>query len=391
MNINYLPKKIIFSVLGLFLFVACQNTKSRPTSTEIIKDTLKSVHQFKSIDKNASRLKTYFEKLAHKSGFSGAVLIGQDGKTVYKDAFGFANLQNKSLLTTATPFQLASVSKQFTSASIMLLKEKGLLNYEDSVQKFFPDFPYHGISIRLLLEHRSGLPNYIYFCDSYVKDKVKPINNAFAISLMKVVKPPVYFPPDRRFDYSNTGYMILASIVEKVSGVPFASFLHSNIFKPLGMNDTYLATEDDQRKQRSASGYSRGRRSVGTTFLDGVIGDKGIYSSVEDLFKWDQALYDGKLLKDQTLNEAFEPKGKKAEARENYGYGWRMFYWGDVKVIYHAGWWEGFQSLLIRIPEDRITIAVLKNRLVSSAPAKDSILKSLYPLTKKINQSASKR
>lgn len=343
------------------------------------------VHQIsnkarKTADQEKIRqLSAYFKNFQQKTGYSGAILIGQDDQILYEQASGYADFGTKRPNEGNTPFQLASVSKQFTAVAILLLKERGRLSLNDSIQKFFPDFPYHGISIKMLLQHRSGLPNYIYFCDEYINDKSHMISNSFVMSLMTIGKPPPYYPPDICFDYSNTGYMVLASIVERVSRMPFADFLRVNIFEPLKMNDAFLVNQKDTTSIRAANGYQYRKRPLAVVFLDGVLGDKGIYASVEDLFKWDQALYDGKLLKPETLEDAFLPLSRKSTARHNYGYGWRVYFREDsLKILYHAGWWQGFESMLVRIPEKRTTMVFLKNTKSGPLPDRDSLINLLY-------------
>jgi CubicO group peptidase (beta-lactamase class C family) len=247
------------------------------------------------------------------------------------------------------------------------------------VVKFFPDFPYPDVTIELLLCHRSGLPNYIYFTDKYVRDKQTPLTNSFVVTLMSSLKPPPYFLPDRTFNYSNTGYAVLAAIVEKVTKLSYPEFVRKEIFQPLGMTHSGFAEWHPSDSLDRAVGYNRGWNEAAFTFLDGVMGDKGIYASPGDLFLWDQGLYKGTILSTHTLRDAFEPRGKKADSKKNYGFGWRMMKLEDkTQILYHTGWWEGFQTLLVRIPKDRTTIVVLKNRKAGIID-KAAILKVLYP------------
>jgi len=374
----------LFSVTGLFLVVIGISVVLFSCSRENRKKSIPVQHiEIKGktkTDKSKIRLlEAYFDNFMRKTGYSGAVLIGSDGEKLLEQASGYADFQLRKPNQVNTPFQLASVSKQFTAVAILMLREQGKLSLDDSVQKFFPDFPYHGITIKMLLQHRSGLPNYIYFCDDYIHDKDHMISNSFVMALMTIGKPPAYYPPDIRFDYSNTGYMVLASVVERVSRKPFADFLRENIFEPLDMKDAFLVNQKDTTSVRKAFGYQYRKRPLAVVFLDGVLGDKGIYASVEDLFKWDQALYDGKLLKPETLDEAFMPLSRKSTARHNYGYGWRVYYRADsLKILYHAGWWQGFESMLVRIPEHRTTMVFLKNTKSGSLPDRDSLINLLY-------------
>ncbi|MCX6273224.1 MAG: serine hydrolase [Bacteroidetes bacterium] len=373
------PKLRPFIALLLLVTLwSCEQSKPAPHISNDYKSPAKPPLS-KEDSLKGQQIEAYFRRLYAKGVFNGNVLVATHGRVIFQGCFGWADYKQKKELTPETSFQLASVSKQFTSVAIMILKERGLISYDDPVQKYIPNFPYHGITIRMLIGHRSGLPNYIYFSDRYVKDKETPITNSFVLALMTSLKPPVYYIPDRRFNYSNTGYMVLAAVVEKVSGMPFADFIRMEEFNALGMNHSFVASPGINTDQLVATGYKGGWRIAPKTFLDGVVGDKGVYSSVEDLFLWDQGLYSGKILKPATLLEAFKPYGKALNSPKNYGFGWRMYHLSDsTKVLYHSGWWEGFQTLLVRVMKDSTTVVVLKNRK-SSHVSKDDVLRILYP------------
>lgn len=327
-------------------------------------------------------LDDYFSKLQRLKGFNGNVLIAQNGNIIFKKSFGFAHFKNRDSLTSETLFQLGSVTKQFTAVAILMLYEKGMLSLDDTIQQILPDFPYKGITIRMLLCHRSGLPNYVYFAEYHIKDQSRFYSNDEILAMMAKNPPPAYHRPGRRFDYSNTGYIVLSSIIEAVSGKSYASFLTENIFKPLGMNHTVVYNDSNLQQFHCATGYSKRMRPHGLYYLNTVTGDKGIYSTTDDLLKWDQALYDEKMISRQTLEMAFSPHGRKLSARWNYGFGWRIYYMPDsTKILFHGGWWQGFQSMLVHIPKDRATIIVLKNKEGGSLGNKEEILKILYPET----------
>lgn len=333
-------------------------------------------------DKKAHKLNNYFTSNYKSGAFNGNVLIAQNGEIIYKKSFGFANFKNKDTLELNTAFELGSVSKQYTAAGIMLLKQKGLIDYSDSVQKFFPNFPYHGITIKMLLTHYSGLPNYIYFCDDSVKEKNCNFSYEDVFKLWNEHKPIFYYPPNKRFDYSNSGYMVLAAIIEEVSKKSFGAFMKENFFDPLGMTNTFAYHPDSTSNCNMATGYLYGKKEAEHFFLNTVMGDKGIYTTVEDMFKWDQGLYDNEIIADSILEDAFKPyiTNSKRKRRHNYGFGWRIEYMPDsTKVLFHSGWWQGFQSLLIRVPKDRTTIAILKNKKNRCAFSRHYILNVLYP------------
>jgi CubicO group peptidase (beta-lactamase class C family) len=327
-----------------------------------------------------SQLDSIFQYYHRRRGFNGTVMVTKYDKVVFKGAYGYSDLARKEPLDTETAFQLASVSKQFTAMAIMILQERGIVSYEDLVQEYIPDFPYEGITIRQLLTHRSGLSNYTYFSDDLWPDRQVPITNDDVIGLMKSHQPQVYYQPNVRFDYSNTGYFLLASIVEKATGEPFASFLHHNIFEPLEMHNTFTHS-DSLPYGKVATGHTRNRRKRMPDYLDTVLGDKGMYSTVEDLYKWDQALYTEKLVKKETLEEAFSnSQNLKRKYNEDYGFGWRL---RDLKngerVVYHAGLWHGYNTYLLRNPNDHSAIIILSNLSNGSLKFVQDLQDFLYP------------
>lgn len=325
--------------------------------TEIVPDIIYAEKMGPEIDR-------IFKNLRAKQGFNGAVMVAKNGHAVYKNAFGLANIEKKDSNTVNTAFQLASVSKQFTAAAIMLLQEQGKLDYDDSLRHYFPELPYSNITIRHLLAHRSGLPNYMYFCDIYFKDHDTPISNTDLVKVMADSCPRIYYPPDTRHNYSNTGYSLLAAIVEKITGMAFEDFMQKEVFEPLDMNNTVIYNKAKNTPlKNAATGYTSGGRRIANDYMNGITGDKGVYSTLDDLLKWDQALYSEKLLKEETLEEAFSPANPELRGRVNYGYGWRLFPFGDEgKIVFHTGWWRGFKTFLMRDVKNRVTIVVLSNK-----------------------------
>ena len=348
---------------------------------EINNDSLDAILVELNADEKAAKFHKYFRHLNKAGIFNGNVLVAQKGVVIYKECFGYCDLRKRDSLHFDSQFQIASVSKQFTAVAIMQLVEKGLISYNDTVQKFFPDFPYKDITIHMLLTHKSGLPNYIYLCDHFFTDKDSAVYNDQAIKCLEEKHPPRYYSPGRRFNYSNTGYMVLSSIVSKISGLPFEDYMAKNIFEPLGMDNTFIYVKGKRKLPESiAVGYETRRRKADNIFLNGVTGDKGVYSTVEDLYKWDQGLYENKIIKYSNLVQAFQPMGKRKWASKNYGYGWRMYNSKKAgKVLYHAGWWYGYQSLLVRVEKDESTIVVLKNKKTKGIIDQGRLFDILYP------------
>lgn len=311
---------------------------------------------------NCYVIDSFFKAMNYRQRFNGNVLIAHNGKVLFSGSFGFANYKKKTELTDSSEFQLGSVSKQFTATAIMKLEEQGKLKFDDSIQQFYPDFPYHGITVRELLDHRSGLPNYMYLCSSVNKDENGFIDNQQVVDYLTRYHPSRYFRPDLRFNYSNTNYCLLAAIVEKISGESFSQFMTDHFFQPLGMKHTFIYDKTDTVIPNRVQGYNANYNRSGIDFLDGVTGDKGVYSTTADMLKWDQALYTNQVINQKTLKQAFAPHGRWMRQR-NYGYGWWLMPFGDDTLTYHDGWWHGFNCAFIRDVKYHNTIIVLSNHV----------------------------
>ncbi len=357
--------KISFTVVFVIVLISLFFVKSEQPSRKIsfsLSDTIKIKINPEHV-KKSKQLHKYFNKRHNKNGFNGAVLFAEKGEVIYKNTFGYLNFKTKEKIKLNTKFQIASVSKPFTSYAIMLLKQEGELNYEDSIQQYFPKFPYKGITIRLLLIHKSGLPEYFYFADKLWKDKKKPITNNDVINLMIEQQPQRYYLPNKKYNYINTNYCLLAAIVEKITGDTFEEFMHEEIFEPLEMNNTFIYNKSrDSKHENVAIGYIKRRRRAEDSYLNGVVGDKGVYTTVEDLLKFDRALYNGEPVEKEILEEAFKPAHKRLYINDNYGFGWRINAADSTnKIVYHTGWWKGFRSYFIRELGKKKTIIILSN------------------------------
>ncbi|MDO9184745.1 MAG: serine hydrolase domain-containing protein [Bacteroidia bacterium] len=374
-----------YIVLSLFLLSCGENqpvSKNEKTPTinqDSINKILKNIHA----SEKSKQLNDLFENKVKTVGFNGCILIAQKGQIIYKNVFGFSNLKTKDSLKINSAFQLASTSKTLTAAAILLLKDQGKLNLSDNIQHFIPNFPYHNITVQTLLTHRSGLSNYIYFgepyCDANNCYNGKTFDNNSVIQIMMSDKPQPYASPNKKFEYCNTNYALLASIVEKVSGLSFADFMAQNIFKPLEMNNTWVHNpHNDSIFKNKTIGHNASGYMEKETYADDVVGDKGIYSTVEDLFKWDQALYSDKILKRSTIEEAFTGYSNEHKGKRNYGYGWRLIDEGKGnKVVYHNGWWHGYSTLFYRRLSDQTTVILLSNKYNSNIYHIEDILSIL--------------
>ena len=324
----------------------------------------------------AHQLDSFFTKLYKDDRFNGNVLIAEKGKVLYRNSFGSANHATKAKLDSASVFELASLSKQFTAMGIMLLKKQGKLDYSDSLRHFFPELPYSRISIRQILNHTSGLPDYMkLFANSW--DSSTIANNRDMIGLLVKHQPPVQFSPGEKFSYSNTGYALLASIIEKVSGLSFGEFLSANIFQPLGMNNTLVMGRRYEKKQppNYAFGYVKDEKENSwilpddftdtkhlVYILDGIQGDGTVNSTTGDLLRWDRALYSGQLVSNTEFKEALLPVKFASGKTSSYGFGWFVEETANLGTIMsHSGGWPGYATYIERHTTNDVTIILLTN------------------------------
>jgi CubicO group peptidase (beta-lactamase class C family) len=297
-------------------------------------------------------------------GSPGAsVGVIRNGKLIFARGYGLANLEPRTACATNTNFRLASVTKQFAAMAVLLLADRRKLSFDENLKAFFPEFPDYGqqITVHHLLTHTSGLIDYE---DIIPKGTEIPVLDRDVLRLL-MRQDNTYFPPGAKFRYSNSAYALLALIVETRSGCTFAQFLQRNIFRPLNMNHTLAYEQGLSVVPDRAYGYSPAGRSWKQTdqsLTSSVLGDGGIYSSVTDLFQWDQALYRSKLVGPKMLRQAFTPAVETDEAGTGYGYGWFIGRYRGLKEIWHSGNSLGFTTRISRIPERKFTVIILTNR-----------------------------
>lgn len=365
--INHLRNSLALFAL-IFLINACNSDPSVKRKNILLKkDVPDSVVLFYNPRKADKRIDEIVMNLHRKSGFNGNVLVAKNGKIIYEKAIGWADHLHRDSLKINSVFELASVSKPFTSTAIMMLVEDGKLRLNQNVKEFYPDFPYDSITVELLLTHKSGMMNYVYFVDdlwkAQRKDERPGITNQDVMKLIAEHRPNPYSKPNRRFHYNNSNFMVLAAIIEKVSGQKYSHFMAENIFKPLGMKNTAVYSKAEYDKiPVDVIGHDRNwRRSVAQNFLDGPVGDKGVYSTIHDLYLFDRAMRKGKLLKPETMDSSYAAHNVMQRGHFNYGYGWRTFENGKNKVVYHTGWWHGFRHIYLRQLNKDITVILLTN------------------------------
>jgi CubicO group peptidase (beta-lactamase class C family) len=385
----------LFTRLFLLLFVsfavlACSSSNKRKAERTVQDDKSDSLALVYDPAKADKDIDAFMKNLHRRYGFNGNVLVAKKGKIIYQNAIGWADYLHRDSLGIDSKFELASVSKPMTATAVLMLAEEGKIRLDQDVRDFFPDFPYQGITVKMLLAHRSGMMNYVYFVDrlwkSQRKDESKGITNQDVMKLIAEHKPAPYMQPNRKFHYNNSNYMVLAAIIEKVAGRSYADYMQENVFKPSGMKNTAVYSKAVYEKiPVDVIGHDRTwRYSVVQNFLDGPVGDKGIYSTIHDLLLFDRALKKGKLLKKSTLDSAYKGHNEMIRGHFNYGYGWRTFEGKNEKVVYHTGWWHGFRHIYLRDLKSDVTIVLLCNLTNGSLLQLDELYKMVgMPVVRK--------
>ena len=290
------------------------------------------------------------------------VLINHKGNPVFMNGWGLAHLETGAPITPGTNFRIASVTKQFTAMAILILVEHKEVNLEDTLTRFFPRFPSWGglITVRHLLEHTSGLPDY----EELLPAGDAQVVDADVLEIMMEQKGGM-FSPGMQYHYSNSGYALIAMIVNVITGMDLAAFAHETIFTPLGMISTLYHKEGITTVPNRAYGYKHidGKwRYADQSRTSAVLGDGGIYTSLVDYAKWDKALYGRSLVSREIIIQAFTPGKLLGGTSTHYGFGWRIDSREGLEVINHTGSTTGFNSCVRRIPEKRLCVAVFSNR-----------------------------
>lgn len=332
-------KTLIYSLAAIILIVSCKN------------DNI--------MENNVTSLFSEFQ-----DGLTpgASVSIVKKGNIIYKKGFGYADLEAKKNIESNTNFRLASITKQFTALSILILENDGKLTLDDKLKKFFPEFPEYGnkITIKNILQHTSGLLAYEDFVD---ETDTLQLNDMDVLEII-INQDSTYFEPGSEHRYSNTGYAVLTLLVEKISGLKFPQFLEERIFKPLDMNKSVAFVNGTNEVPNRSFGYTN--TDSGFVFSDqsltsAILGDGGIYSSVDDLIKWDKEVDSPTLLPKEKFKMIFE-KGKTNEGTEfDYGFGWRLDPYNKINRIYHTGSTCGFSNIYMKLPEYDLTVIVLIN------------------------------
>jgi CubicO group peptidase (beta-lactamase class C family) len=299
-------------------------------------------------------IENLMSQLHERGQFNGEILVAQRGKILYRGAFGLSDQKSGQTFTPDTPSCLASLSKPLTAVAVMMLAERRGLAYDDPLAKYFPELPdaMGAATIRQLLTHTSGIPDY-----SDLNVEHPGMVNAEVLNALRGVDKPL-FPPGERYRYSNSGYVLLGLVVERVSGQPLSRYLQDRIFKPLGMKNSFALTSASQKTGAVARGYN----AFGTTddYDAYVTGDGGVYSTVNDLFAFDQALHRRELVNQQSLDEAFTP-GSVREGKTTYGFGWNVESDASGRRVWHTGNTAGFRAFIEHRLDQQIAVIMLTN------------------------------
>ncbi len=383
--IKYTPK-FIFLAISSFLILSCADEKKIPVKTEKPRDTLAHIEPYVIREKLSPSYVTdkkyaigkFINKNWRNDSESLSFLVAQNGQIIYEQYQGFANKRDKSKITADTPLHIASVSKVLTATAVLELVDAGKIELDQKVNTILKGFPYPEVTVKTLLNHRSGLQNYAYYFDQPgMWDKSKAITNQEILDLYIKNNAPLAFKTDRKFTYCNTNYAMLALIIEKVTGLPYPAAMKRMIFDPLGMNNTFVY-EHEKQKGKVVPSYFASGVQIADDFLDAVYGDKNIYSTPRDLLKFDTARYSPDfltpgLMKKVYVGYSFENKGEK-----NYGLGIRMIDWVTGQHFYfHNGWWHGFTSAYVNLKKEKVMIIALSNKF-SRKPYKVRFLAKLF-------------
>lgn len=354
-----------FSYFACVFFSACQSDNKSNHAPENLLDRLPQLPapDAQQSARVATICRHWYDTSLVATGFNGGMLVAKHGHILFEAYQGTARLDGKDSVGANTAFHIASASKTFTAMAVLHLWQQNKLQLDDLFSAYFPKFNYPGVTIRTLLNHRSGLPNYVYFMQSLGWDLKKYVTNNDVLDFLITKKKALenIGRPDAAFVYCNTNYVLLALLIEKVSGKKYADYLADIFFTPLQMNNTFVFDTSLAEKVTPSFDY-RGLK-IPFNHLDAVYGDKNIYSTPRDLLQWDRLLNTDLIFSSNTRAEAFKGYSYERPGVRNYGLGWRMFdFPNGKKIVYHNGWWHGNNAVFLRAFQDGGTIILLGNR-----------------------------
>ena len=357
-----------------FVIVSCKN-QDKKASSKIVKLEEKITTTSKNYNVNFEPLSNYYKVYKKREieefyqskinikEFSGAFLVAKNGEIIFEDYQGFSNYSSEKKIDKNTPLHVASISKVLTATAILKLVEQNKITLDQSLNTIFENFPYEKITIRTLLNHRSGLPKYEYFADKHkVWSKTNTLTNQDVLSIISNKKVSLDFVPNTKFAYCNTNFAILALIIEKYSNLPFQEAMKTLIFEPLEMNNTFVLDFEKQKDTVSLS-YKSTKEVIPYDHLDAVYGDKNIYTTAQDLLKFDVATYSDEFISKENKQEMFKGYSYEKKGIKNYGLGIRLTEWEDgKKIFFHNGWWHGSTAAYYTLRDETTTLIVISNK-----------------------------
>lgn len=310
------------------------------------------------------KIDSFYKKNWPGNSANGSFLVAKNGQIIYEKYVGYSNFSKKDSITSTTPLHIASVSKVVTATAVLKLINANRLKLDQKVNSILKEFPYPDVTIRMLLNHRSGMRNYAYFTDrdKNIWDRHNILTNQDILTIMATKNIGLESKTNTRFAYCNTNYAMLALVIEKVTKLPYKEAMNQIIFKPLGMKNTFVF-DYEKDKAKIVPSYKANRVEIGKDYLDAVYGDKNIYSTPRDLLKLDRSRNGGEFLEPALLAQVYKGYSNEREGKKNYGLGIRMINWKTGQNFYfHNGWWHGNTSAYITLQKENVTIIALSNK-----------------------------
>lgn len=364
---------LFFTCLTLF---SCSTETSKVAPSKLVENSGYSIpesyftdtKQFPKLSrrfkkKTRKAVQEYFQNTFGSTGFSGGFLVAQNGQIIYENYSGYSFYDEKKKVKSTTALHLASVGKVLTATAVFRLIELKKLTLDQSVNSILPEFPYDSITVRMLLNHRSGVPKYANFASiDSVWNQRETLSNQNILELLARFRFPLNFKPDSKFTYNNSNYAILALIVEKLTNQRFDEAMKKLVFEPIGMKHSYvMILKRDSLKV--AESYERNYSKVPFDFLDAVYGDKNMYSTPRDMLRYDLAMQNNQFISAKLKKEIFKGYSYEKAGVKNYGLGIRIKEWSaNQQLFYHHGWWHGNTSCYVTMKNEKATIIVISNK-----------------------------
>ena len=371
---NYIKHTNILQLLLLILVLSSctKQHKAELSDAELPKDVLPKmrplVHEVpiltvEYITSKKRAVESFYIKNWPNHSLNGSFLVAKNGQILFEKYEGYSNFRDKTLITADTPLHLASVSKMITATAVLKLVNARKIDLDQKVNTILKEFPYPKVTVRMLLNHRSGMRNYSYFTDKKeIWDRHNTITNQELLNLMATKNIDLESKSGTRFAYCNTNYAMLALIIEKITGLSYKMAMKQIIFEPLGMKNTFVMDYENDRKKVAPS-YKGNRVEIGMDYLDAICGDKNIYSTPRDLLKLDRARSASTFLEPELLQQVYKGYSNEHKGKRNYGLGIRMTELDPgVTLYYHNGWWHGSTTSYVTLRKENVTIIALSNK-----------------------------